>query len=80
MHKYAILMPGLLLLLTACTTVPSVQTLAVCPKLPPLESAAPESAFLPPMLNFLSGRLDAPTGSGLGLKLAKPPTTLRATP
>ena len=87
MPRCVILTLSLLLLLTACASAPSAPPVAIplCPALPPLPMApdpqdAPEPDFMQPMLNFLSGKLPEQTSSGLGLKLAKPPTTLHATP
>ena len=79
MHRYAILMPGLLLLLTACATAPSAPQV-ICPKLPALEEMEPEPSFTERMRNFLQGKLPAPTNSESPSISAEPPTTLRATP
>ena len=54
----------MLLSLTACTTVPPVQILEVCPKLPDLEMIPQdvlERSFTEKMQQFLQGSHETPT-------------------
>lgn len=65
--------------LTACATVPRpVQVLEVCPRLPALESVAPERDWQKEMENFLRGTLPTQDGSKQPMTNAAPGTRLPA--
>ena len=63
-------------LLAACTTVPTVQVMEVCPKIPQLELDIPadalEQSFTFRIADFLRGKLSEPTSYELLSKPASP--------
>ena len=65
-----------LLLLSACKTVPTVQVMEVCPKIPQLELDIPadalEQSFTFRIADFLRGKLSEPISYDLHSKPASP--------
>ena len=75
--KSPVLIVPMLLLLTGCATGLNAQKMAPlveCPRPPVMETLEPgvlDASFTDRMLNFLSGKLDAPTSFDYSLPPAK---------
>ena len=76
MRTLPALMLTLPLLLMGCASAPTVQAVAVCPRIPALDQtpAAQVPDFTGPMRDFLSGKLTGPSAFSLTLPSAKQPT------
>lgn len=79
MLKYLLSMCALVSMLQGCASVPNVQTLVVCPRLPDLEPVAvPQVSYIDQMQAWLSRSLPTPTDSASDSKPAIPLTKLPA--